>query len=317
MLEMGRFVAGSLTPWTVLLTHVVKLVCAGAILAADVVARVRSIDGRYTIIGMVLDGVFLWVPLASLPDARRARIADTDGRVTASALAVYATVTYRRLSAKFNHDYSFDIRGYGFSDDRERGGGYLQGRRGAARAGFEKHRALSVVSSRLSTASSNQGRLEVPHLMEPLDRRSSVYSHERDTQFDDYLARRTSADLKADLEGAIGAELGWGRPRRGSSPSSPPPEDIVLSVGTVGSRPRGASSPRAPSWVSDHVLLSVPEEEDDAAGAHEGREQREARAAEALLGGHGRRDSDDDGDVGAASPVPQGVDPVEPRWRRE
>lgn len=53
--EMLRYFAETLTPWTVLFTHVVKLACATAILALDVVVYVQHSDKHYSLVGLGLD----------------------------------------------------------------------------------------------------------------------------------------------------------------------------------------------------------------------------------------------------------------------
>ncbi|PNY27265.1 Uncharacterized protein TCAP_02815 [Tolypocladium capitatum] len=58
LVEIGRFVGASLTPWTMLFTHVVKLTSASAILALDVVVYVQRSDARHhslVVLGLGLD----------------------------------------------------------------------------------------------------------------------------------------------------------------------------------------------------------------------------------------------------------------------
>jgi hypothetical protein len=57
--EIARYFSESLTPWTVLFTHVVKLVCASAILALDVVIYVQRDDSHYSLIGLGMDAVLM------------------------------------------------------------------------------------------------------------------------------------------------------------------------------------------------------------------------------------------------------------------
>jgi hypothetical protein len=87
-----------------------------------------------------------------------------------------------------------------------------------------------------------------PTIIEPVEQRPRRYSHERDTQFDEYMNRKTSGGFKFD------------------SASSSPPSDLTLgdqlaSMGTVHTRSRGSSVSQTVSFTSDHVLVSVPEEE--------------------------------------------------------
>lgn len=57
--EIARYLAESLTPWTMLFTHVVKLTCASAILALDIVVYVRNSDEHYSLAGLGIDAVLL------------------------------------------------------------------------------------------------------------------------------------------------------------------------------------------------------------------------------------------------------------------
>lgn len=57
--EIGKYFSESLTPWTMLFTHVVKLACASAILALDVVIYVQRDDSHYSLIGLGMDGLLM------------------------------------------------------------------------------------------------------------------------------------------------------------------------------------------------------------------------------------------------------------------
>lgn len=124
---------------------------------------------------------------------------------------------------------------------------------------------------------------EVP--MRTMERTPSVYSHKRDTQFDDYVARRSS--VHSTVSRVASAEFAW----TGS------PIDLQESGGLaspVAGRPRGTSNPRAPSYASDRGLVAVPEEDgddNDEAGHTTDREAERRKAREALLGGDTPRDS--------------------------
>ncbi|POR35562.1 Uncharacterized protein TPAR_04269 [Tolypocladium paradoxum] len=261
--EIGKFVAESLTPWTMLFTHVVKLTCASAILALDVVIYVQRSEAHYSLVGLGMDVALI---------------------ITSVALTIYAVLTYRRLSAYDDYARPVNVKGYGFNDGLDRDCSYSS--RLSIRNSIDKR--ASIGSSRLSIGSASN---EPVHL-QTMERTPSLYSHQRDTQFDDYVARRSSWNNKADLE------------RAGSREGSP---ETVVAAGAVQTRSRGPSIGRATSYTSDHVLVAVPEEEaeglEGAVGPHE-------TDREALLG-RSRRNSED----GPA--VLQEVDVTEPRWHRE
>lgn len=199
------------------------------------------------------------------------------------------------------------MKNYGFNDDLHRDNSYSS--KLGVRPTLEKR--MSSTSSRLSFSSARNEELDsVP--LELVGHTSGHYKHKRDTQFDEYLTRRESTGTKADVERAMGTEFGWNSP-----PVEKPQDDGVVSMGIVKARSRGMSMPRAPSWASDHALVSVPEEEEAAAAAataHNKAEQ-DAKDREALLG-DSRRDSDEVEDINAVR-VPQEVDVTEPRWQRE
>lgn len=57
--EVARYVAETLTPWTMLFTHILKLTCASAILALDIVVYVQRSDKNYSLVGIGLDGALM------------------------------------------------------------------------------------------------------------------------------------------------------------------------------------------------------------------------------------------------------------------
>lgn len=57
--EIWRYTAETLTPWTMLFTHVVKTTCAIAILALDIVVYVQSTEKHYSLVGLGIDAVLM------------------------------------------------------------------------------------------------------------------------------------------------------------------------------------------------------------------------------------------------------------------
>jgi hypothetical protein len=260
MVEIARYISESLTPWTVLFTHTIKLTCASCLLALDVVAHVKVIDGHFSTIGLALDAAFM---------------------LTASALAVYAAVTYRRISSR-DAAHRVAIKGYGFNDGLGRDVPY-----GGPRPTMEKR--MSSVSSRLSFSSMRQPLAEAQTegvILETVSRTPSFYSHERDTRFDDFVKvkRRESLGDGQDVE-------------RGISPPLEGGSGVHL------------TRPRASSWQDDHVLVAVPEEAEEHIVS---KAEEEKKDREALLG-DGRRASEDDEQQHR---VFQEVDIDEPRWKK-
>ncbi|KAL7918214.1 hypothetical protein ACQKWADRAFT_324009 [Trichoderma austrokoningii] len=219
--EIGRYFSESLTPWTMLFTHVVKLACASAILALDIVIYVQRDDSHYSLIGLGMDGLLM---------------------LTAISLAIYAILAYRRLSKYDEYSSPVDAKAFLFNDELDADTSYSNvsySSRPEDRSSVGKRESLA--SSRLSV-----GSVANPTILEPVEQRPRRYSHERDTQFDEYVNRRASGGYKPS-----------------SAPSSPPIivtlDDSLAALGTVHSRSRGSSVSQLNT--SDHVLVSVPEEE--------------------------------------------------------
>ncbi|UKZ67237.1 uncharacterized protein TrAtP1_008401 [Trichoderma atroviride] len=163
-------------------------------------------------------------------------------RLTAISLAIYAILAYRRLSKYDEYSSPVDAKAYLFNDDIETSYSSRPGDGGSV------GKRESLGSSRLSV-----GSVTNPTILEPVEQRPRRYSHERDTQFDEYVSRRASGGYKPS-----------------SAPSSPPIvitlDDSLASLGTVHSRSRGSSVSQL--TTSDHVLVSVPEEDGEASPSH-------------------------------------------------
>ncbi|KAF7561841.1 hypothetical protein G7046_g2319 [Stylonectria norvegica] len=235
--EIIKFMAESLTPWTMLFSQIIKLTAAIAVLALDAVVYVHHEDRHYSLVGLGLDCVFILVALI---------------------LAAYSVRAYIRLSKYDDYSHPVNVKNFGFNDDLERDTSYSSKR--SMLPTMDKR--LSLTSSRLSISSTQAD--AVP--LQPLEKTPSLYSHKRDTQFDDYVARRGSISSAKDGERAVSGDFSW---------AGTPKEETAIT------RPRGASMPRAVSWTSERGLVSVPEEDDEPAD----KEKKDKRDHEALLGG--------------------------------
>ncbi|KAM4056609.1 hypothetical protein HRG_003478 [Hirsutella rhossiliensis] len=205
LFEMAKLMAESLTPWTMLFTHVVKLACALAILALDITVYVVRAEAHYSIVGLGLDAALI---------------------VTAVVLAVYAIVIYRRLSAYDDYVRPVNFKGYGFNDEDD----FSYSSRHSILSSSDKRPSLASIRHSIHAAAPEPAD---PEGAEQTASHGGIYSHQRDTQFDDYVARRNGRRLS--LDAASSAEA------KSSTPS-------------IKTRPRG------PSYTSDHVLVAVPEE---------------------------------------------------------
>lgn len=57
--EIAKYFAEALTPWTMLFTHVIKLTCALATLVLDIVVYVQKHDKHYSLVALGLDCGFM------------------------------------------------------------------------------------------------------------------------------------------------------------------------------------------------------------------------------------------------------------------
>ncbi|KAG8409792.1 hypothetical protein J3458_018874 [Metarhizium acridum] len=277
LIEIVKYMSEALTPWTVLFTHVVKLTCASAILALDVVVYAQEKEYQ-SLVGIGLDVALF---------------------ITAITLAIYAILTYRRLSAFDDYVRPVNVKGYGFNDGEDADFSYTS--RLSIRRSVDKRGPVG--SHRPSIGSLRSAKNE-PVMLNDMQRAPSYYySHERDTQFDEYVARRGSLGARSDFERRTSSDY-----RRDSPPGDVSPDSLVV-TGTVPSRTRGASITREVSYTSDHVLVAVPEEDHEAPGEAARQSDRTT-----FLGGS-LRNSDES--IMQLRPVLQEVDVPEPKWRRE
>ncbi|KAL1891190.1 hypothetical protein Sste5346_007823 [Sporothrix stenoceras] len=297
IMEAARLLAETLTPYFLLACHIIKMTCAAAMLALDIVVYINRSEGNWSSIGLALDVALLAAMLG---------------------LFVYAIVTYRRLVQSYDdyyHDPSRNTKAFGFGngyDEIELGGpgartstsglvgnsaamgsasgGVASGdvylRAGpyndgpteydpAANTGGEasgRSRSVSAASSLRGSPSGAVG--GPPGALDQGSRRAS-YNHERDTQFDSYVMNRASAALSQDdVDRAIHSEL-WGtaRPPSGTISvntnvvgSTVERSNSVVATGTVASHhaipattPQREAINRTVSWSVEHGLVSVPE----------------------------------------------------------
>lgn len=215
----------------------------------------------------------------------------TQCRVLVSILLVWIIFIYRRVSV--NSDYarrSSNVKGFGFNDGLE-----PEYARSRASSLIDKRR-LSFISSRRVSVEASLA--PFGNELGSMQRTPSQYSHQRDTQFDEYMARRSSYNGKTDVENALGAEY-FGTDRQ--SPSRAPEEEAMVSTGTVGSsRP---AQTRSVSTTSSHALVAVPEEAQ--LGEEEGGDDQTA-----LLGRHRPRSATDLGGVSRREIVD-----IVPQWQ--
>ncbi|KAG5913237.1 hypothetical protein E4U42_001346 [Claviceps africana] len=277
LVEIAKYIGETLTPRTMLIAHVIKLTCASAICILDAVVYARRRAYRFfVVLGLGLETILF---------------------ITALALAMYAAVTYHRLSRSEDYVLPMNVRAYGFNDGDGDGDGDDVPYSGRRSVGDSIDRLVSRASRRMSTGSVTNRPPGLQNSQTTTESKTvGYYSHERDTQFDEYRARRNSLgssrrepDRRSSVESRR-ESLNIGASSSSSSDPSPSPSRAVTAA------PQGR---RAASYATEHLLGAVPEEEDGMS----------------LRGGYGRLSSDEHLVHDAAAM--REVDMTEPRWRRE
>ncbi|CAK7197819.1 hypothetical protein SEUCBS139899_000468 [Sporothrix eucalyptigena] len=291
IMEAARLLAETLTPYFLLASHIIKMTCAAAILALDIVVYINRSEGNWSSVGLALDVALLAAMLS---------------------LFVYSIVTFRRHRDSYDdflHPAS-NTKSFGFGngyDEIELGpngnsirnstsglvnNGASMGVGGAGNAGiasgdvylragpyndgpteYDPNAASpageSSTRSRSHSAASSLHGASTPIAGPPgaltTDSRRASYNHERDTQFDSYRMSRASAQLsKDDIDNAISTEL-WGAGAK-TSPAAVERSNSVVATGVVASHhtvlpstPQRESFVRQTSWSVEHGLVSVPE----------------------------------------------------------
>ncbi|PFH55232.1 hypothetical protein XA68_10325 [Ophiocordyceps unilateralis] len=164
--EMAKFVGEALTPWTMVLTHLIKLVCAVVVLVVDIAVYVLGQDARYSLVGIGLDLSLI---------------------VCVLALGLYAALIHRRTCAYDGYTRPFNVKSYGFSDELQSSTSFvpsIRSRRFSLRAGSVSYDKRASSSSLASTRQllPSSGLFEIDSTP-PVGQTS--YSHRRDTQFDE------------------------------------------------------------------------------------------------------------------------------------
>ncbi|KAI1371297.1 hypothetical protein F4677DRAFT_450562 [Hypoxylon crocopeplum] len=218
--SIARFIAEVLTPLPLLFANIMNLVLAFAVLALDIVVYVKYADRQYSLTGLAMDCALIFFTL--IP-------------------TFYSVVIYRRLLSYDDYHIPGNIKPYGWASSEEP-------EETAYRSSWleppvpydptnpsataTRPRSLSAASRRISLTLSSRGPspLPSPPADPAIDRRAS-YDHKRDTQFDDYVRRRSSAGAGAysreDVQRALGIEFGW------EDSQNPNARDSVVSAGSV------------------------------------------------------------------------------------
>ncbi|KAI0377240.1 hypothetical protein F5Y04DRAFT_264942 [Hypomontagnella monticulosa] len=226
--SIAKFIAEVLTPLPLLFANILNLVLASAVLALDIVVYVQYADRQYSLAGLIMDCTLMFFTLIPV---------------------FYSVVIYRRLLNYDDYHIPGNVKPYGYASAEDPEETAYRSSWLEAPAPYDptdpsavatRPRSLSAASRRISLSLGGRSRGTSPQPSPPavdpvLERRAS-YDHKRDTQFDEYVRRRSSVYTKDDVDRALGIEFGWedGRDQR----------DSVVSAGSVPvaqARPRGDS----------------------------------------------------------------------------
>ncbi|KAI1322330.1 hypothetical protein F5Y16DRAFT_42261 [Xylariaceae sp. FL0255] len=225
LVSIARFIAEVLTPLPLLFGSILNLVLSIVTLALDIVIYTERADSNYSLVGLGLDigliRIFTIIPL------------------------IYSIIIYRRFLTYDDYHLPGNHKAFGYGADDgfdERESMYREAptpydptnanlgvmttitsdnnaNRSRARS-LSTGRRISLSLSRNASPQPSPSPSRSPSLN---DRRVS-YDHKRDTQFEDYVARRTSVresshsrdsiggdslSLHDDARSAMGAEFGW------------------------------------------------------------------------------------------------------------
>ncbi|KAI0886459.1 uncharacterized protein GGS22DRAFT_113836 [Annulohypoxylon maeteangense] len=195
--SIAKFIAEVLTPLPLLFSNILNLVFASAVLALDIVVYLKHTEKQYSLAGLAMDCALMFFTI--IP-------------------AIYSYIIYRRLLSYDDYHIPGNVKPYGYAsepEDTAYRSSWLEPPvpyDPTNPGGVTRPRALSAASRRLSLSLSS--RAASPQLTPPTpervpgERRGS-YTHKRDTQFDEYVKRRSSGYTKLDVERALGVEFGW------------------------------------------------------------------------------------------------------------
>ncbi|KAL8308265.1 hypothetical protein RB593_006537 [Gaeumannomyces tritici] len=259
--EVAKLVTETLTPLAMLISHIIKTVLAFAVLGLDVAMHLQNLEGKYTLIGLGIDGGLL---------------------LATTVPTIYSILVYRRHLKYSDYQPAVNAKSYGFStppktstppndsrlelgDDFYHNGSETSYPSQTASLGsscsrsgsISKHAGALVAAARsMSTRSTRSTRrvssggssiltmldvggsgLDVakPRAAVATSPPREPYSHERSTEFEEYVKRRS---MVAGSDGGLSAL------------------DALSPSGTT----------RCVSWASSRGLLPVPEDDQEGGG---------------------------------------------------
>ncbi|KLU85671.1 hypothetical protein MAPG_04693 [Magnaporthiopsis poae ATCC 64411] len=221
LVEVAKFLTETLTPLVMLISHIVKAVLAVAVLGLDVAVHLKNMEGKYTMIGLGIDGGLLlatFIPTiySIIVYRRHLKYSDYQHPVNAKS---YGFSSPPKISTPPSHsrlelgeafytdgfETSYASQTSTMSSSRSRSGSCHKPGGGAVVVANRTRSLLSVRSGRrvssggssiltmLDTGGGNGGR-DSPDLAKTRAAAASPlspYSHERSTEFEEYVKRRS------------------------------------------------------------------------------------------------------------------------------
>ncbi|KAK7911311.1 hypothetical protein PG985_013792 [Apiospora marii] len=277
-IQIAKFLAEALTPFGMVVGNVLSVTLSTAILALDVVVYLQHTEKKYSIVALGMDCALLFFTIVAV---------------------IYGVIIYRRMLIYDDYHIPHNAKPFGYAEpedtsyDPQRSSVNVspEPTSEAAKVSEPRSRGASFISVRRSISG------EVPQISlspqpRPNNERRTSFDHKRDTQYDEYVRKRSGSFHREDIERALGSNTEWNERR---------PADIV-STGLVPSalaRPRANSGGRVSSWTLNlgdetpdpeqqcgHSLVAVPEsgEEEDISAVRLGKQRAFSGDRETLLG---------------------------------
>ncbi|CAJ2509447.1 Uu.00g144730.m01.CDS01 [Anthostomella pinea] len=276
LVSIARFIAEVLTPLPLLFMSIISLTLSSAVLALDIVVYVQYADREYSLIGLGMDCALMLFTI--IP-------------------TIYSILIYRRLLTYDDYHLPGNAKPYGFAnanavdeDTTRYSSSYLQPPTPYDPTDFSTNtnavtrprslsagRRISLNFSRSNTTSTSPlpsptptttPQPPNPNQTSTTSERRASYDHKRDTQFDEFRARRASANsstnLQADVQKALGTEFGWDTSNDYFPPQKPQQRqrDSIITTKSVPvskaqTRARGDSLLRQASWEASLSLTGM------------------------------------------------------------
>ncbi|KAK8065390.1 hypothetical protein PG997_012137 [Apiospora hydei] len=278
-IQIAKFLAEALTPFGMMVGNILSVTLSSAILALDVVVYLQHTEKKYSIIALGMDCVLLFFTLVTV---------------------IYGVIVYRRMLIYDDYHIPHNVKPFGFAAPEDT---TYDPRRSSVNASPEPTTEAGKMSgsrsrgaSFISVSRSISGEIPqisvTPQPTRPNNERRTSFDHKRDTQYEEYVRKRSGSFQKEDIERALGSNFDWNERR---------PSETIVSTGLVPSalaRPRANSGGRVSSWTLNlgdetpdpeqqigHSLVSVPEsgEEEDITAARRGKQRAFSGDRETLL----------------------------------